>query len=372
MSGHNTSRRPTAVNGHVSGVPHQFQPMAVSAPPQGGPQAYAPTHVHPQGAMYAQPVGSRPHPMTQTPAKPVMAPDLHRCLTVAPDAVQFLSGAPRFSNHPTGREGTILPQYLKPRYDLRLQQYQVMTEAARQGSVTQYSGSLSQHEKEHLRNQYPPLRSFFEHQERHGNSTQDAVIRKPGYSRHKVGNTAFTLHTVSGEDFTSHVLRTYTAAIQKVLARFDVPEIEVHVSRYNHSHYVIHKDKTVEVRPINAGGGTAIFHDNRVAFFLAPRAMVILTRSAVSEHDLIHEIGHALHFDRNSSLYEELDMSTWKDDRTRHLAAGATTIGTAPGYAGHNPMEFVAEVFTRLVEGHPVSPQWMAMYTAFGGALPNR
>ncbi|MEU6601856.1 hypothetical protein [Streptomyces flaveolus] len=362
--GHNTSRRPTTGNGHVSGVPHQFQPMAVSAPPQGGPQAYAPTQVHPQGAMYAQPA--------QTPARPVMAPDLHRYLTVAPTAVQFLSGAPRFSNHPTGREGTILPQYLKPRYDVRLQQYQVMTEAARQGSVTQYSGPLSEHEKDYLRSQYPPLSSFFEYQERHGNSTQDAVIRKPGYSRHKVGNTAFTLHTVSGEGFTRHVLRTYTAALQKVLARFDVPEIEVHVSRYNHSHYVIHEDKTVEVRPINASGGTAIFHDNRVAFFLAPRAMVILTRSAVSEHDLIHEIGHALHFDRNSSLYEELDMSTWKDDRTQHLAAGATTIGTAPGYAGHNPMEFVAEVFTRLVEGHPVSPQWMAMYTAFGGALPNR
>ncbi|MGW0513164.1 hypothetical protein ACWD1W_28635 [Streptomyces olivaceoviridis] len=371
VSAHHANQWPAAGNSQVSGAPHQFPHTAVSAPPQGGPQVYAPTHVHPQGAMYAQPAGSRPHPMVQTPANPVMAPTLHKYLTVTPEAVQFLSGAPRFSNHPTGKEGTILPQYLKPRYDVRLQQYQVMTEAARQGSVTQYSGPLSQHEKDYLRNQYPPLTSFFEHQGRHANSTQDAMIRKPGYSRHKVGNTAFTLHTVSGEDFTRHVLKTYTAALQKVLARFDVPELEVHVSRYNHSHYIIHKDKTVEVRPIKASG-TEIFHDNRVAFFLAPQAIVILTRSAVSEHDLIHEIGHALHWDRSFSLYEEVDMSTWKDDRTQHLAASATTIGTAPGYAGKNPMEFVAEVFTRLVEGQPVSPQWMAMYTAFGGALPNR
>ncbi|MEW2288535.1 hypothetical protein [Streptomyces sp. NPDC047841] len=376
------------------------QPYFVSAPPQGGPQVYAPTHVHPQGAMYAQPPGhpaphqtAVPHraprrsdgPQRQNPQPPravshqatqnpgpVMAPDLHKYLVMKPESAKPWSEAPRYRNHPTGREGTVVLEYFHTWEDTYRERHRLLTEALGKGSVTQRSAPLSGYEQGYLANHHPALQSFFAYQERHPNSHQDAASRRRGATRYKVGNTRFTVHSDSSNAFTSHAVETYTAAVRRILARFDVPELEVHVSRYNNTHYVINENKVVEEHKIDTDGIPSLLHDGRVALFLPPSTIMILAKSHVSEDALIHEIGHALHFTRNLALYEEVGAAKWIDAETQRLAASATTSAAMPGYAGQNALEFVAEVFLRLVKGQRVDPEIMAMYTAFGGALPNR
>ncbi|MFF3503289.1 glycosyltransferase [Streptomyces sp. NPDC003247] len=388
-----SSSRPDTAHGHghrrsssqvgIGSLVDSFRAMGVGPVRHDGPQVSAPPHLHRSGTLYTQPVGS--HAVQQPtwahaapPAPPrfvhrAMAPHLDTYLSMPPERARRWREAPRYGNHPTGREGSVTLEFLSGLEEGTQEHHRLVVNAIGQGSVTQRSGPLSQEQQTYLQGLHPALSSFFSYQAGHSDRFSDtAANRNPHVVRYTVGNSGFTMHADPGNAFARHAGITYASALRKVLGKFDVPELDLHVSRYNDTHFVIQPDLTVEEHKIHTTGVQSIVHDGRVAAFLAPSSIVILAKNGVSEDALIHEIGHALHRIRNPALYEEVGNANWIDQRTQRFAADATSSAAKPGYAGESPLEFVAEVFLRLVKGQSVHPTMMAMYEAFGGAMPDR
>lgn len=87
--------------------------------------------------------------------------------------------------------------------------------------------------------------------------------------------------------------------------------------------------------------------------------------TAVEDHALVHEIGHANHFANAPDQYRKLANSG--DVDTDVITPMAAQVST---YAVRGPREFVAEVFVGLVEGRVYSADVMRLYDSLGGVRP--
>lgn len=85
---------------------------------------------------------------------------------------------------------------------------------------------------------------------------------------------------------------------------------------------------------------------------------------------IIHEFGHALHYQNAPGKFHELWGSTFKGvDPTSGLPYAKIAQDTVSEYGG-KPREFVAEVFLGMVFGRTYSKLVMDMYKRFGGKMP--
>lgn len=80
---------------------------------------------------------------------------------------------------------------------------------------------------------------------------------------------------------------------------------------------------------------------------------------------MVHEIGHAMHYDNSPDRYYGLFMTNFATEEL------VTKANDQVSEYGNRPREFVAEVFLGLVYRRTYSDDIMRMYVALGGALPD-
>lgn len=100
-----------------------------------------------------------------------------------------------------------------------------------------------------------------------------------------------------------------------------------------------------------------------------------------------HEVGHALHMERlkltrTGDVFERWNeyrdwnvLLTLPSGRARSVAEMREAVRlahTVSRYAATNPVEFVAEVFSGLIDGRVYAPEVMSLYKNLGGVVPLR
>ncbi|MEU1268597.1 hypothetical protein [Streptomyces sp. NPDC005799] len=167
------------------------------------------------------------------------------------------------------------------------------------------------------------------------------------------------------------VVNAFISAIDTVQKRFDLPDrhIEIVISPYGNVNYTI----DVDGKMTKTGGIKGLQEGSAALYMLKSRFYVLLGPRLQAEH-IIHELGHWIAYHKNPILFHKLWRSQWMDEeyKKRALRTPGNDQIAVEGYAGTNPMEFVAEAFRAMVMGHRLPSDVARMYKAFDGPAPRR
>ena len=83
-------------------------------------------------------------------------------------------------------------------------------------------------------------------------------------------------------------------------------------------------------------------------------------------HAIIHDLGHAVHYKRDSANYDRLSGEAMPS------AARSELAGKVSRYAMESPLEFVAEVFAGLFDGKVYDAEVIKWYKQFKGPRRTR
>ncbi|ALO99058.1 hypothetical protein SHL15_8090 [Streptomyces hygroscopicus subsp. limoneus] len=416
-SGHRTeppggrsSSRPPAGTGH--GVPHQSQPVPLGAPPQGGPQVYAPTLVHPQGVVYTQqpavshfgapqagrssastaPQHHRPapsasshtstrvgggrnddgrihtHPVTAHAPKAVTPQRLIAYTVKSPEAAHWWAKALR--NPDESLADIHVTAMDSRRREIGAQEIAL----ANQGGVkVSRRFDLADLTQEDL-SSYPRLQTFLRRVQAPASKPEEKWESLGPHDMHsdvKImdGGMRVKFTHYHYDRHYQRVLDAVRTSVATVTSMFALPikDIEVIVSPYSGTTYTIGSHGSVT----ETGG---IGKETTVARFVAPNKILVLQGYRMTPKIITHEFGHMSAYLTNLSLYTEVAHSQWASQEVKQIAyqlpkMADETDGATP-YASTNPMEFVAEVFTVLAAGKKLPRQVEQMYKAFGGVMP--
>ena len=90
-------------------------------------------------------------------------------------------------------------------------------------------------------------------------------------------------------------------------------------------------------------------------------------QKAQGETIVIHELGHVLHEMNNPGVFWEDQQAAEAQNASPNGAGWADASVSVSAYAGKNPLEFVAEVFSGIVVGKNYAATVTGPYAALGG-----
>lgn len=217
------------------------------------------------------------------------------------------------------------------------------------------------------RTPYPEIESYLARRDTGRRSDHGSPLTEWARETIAVGETQVTLHHDPTDALWERRRDQVLDSVHRLASRgLLAPGLEYFLPKYG-------RDITV-----SPSGGISVNSKGSVAQFFAPNRVVVsphaMALASAEKADgyvdgspegvLDHEAGHAAHRASDPFAFHDLTAASFVDE-------AAETAHEVSEYAGQNPREFVAEVFTGLVRGKVYSPQVLDLYAGLGGpAVP--